>query len=157
MFNNLQFMDSLIEFLIQYGYWGMLLSAFIAGSVFPLSSEAVLVALLAAGLNDKALILYATIGNVGGGMFNYAVGALGKPQWIEKILRIDKKKIEQAQRFMDGRGAWMGFFAFLPFIGEAITVVLGLMRANIPVTLISMTIGKLLRFILLVYGTHLFI
>lgn len=149
-------MDALIEFLIQYGYWGMLLSAFIAGSVFPLSSEAVMVALLAAGLDPKTLIIYATIGNVGGGMFNYAIGTLGRTDWIEKYLHIEKKKLERAERFMSGHGAWMGFFAFLPILGEAITVVLGLMRANLPITLISMTIGKLLRFILLVYGASLF-
>ena len=58
---------------------------------------------------------------------------------------------------MAGRGAWMGFFAFLPILGSAITVALGLMRANVTVTLISMTLGKLLRFILLVYGALLFL
>lgn len=150
-------MDVLIEILTQYGYWGMFLAAFIAGSVFPLSSEAVLVSLLAVGLDAKALVLYATVGNVGGGMFNYAVGALGNIHWVERILRIDQQKIEKAQRFMADRGAWMGFFAFIPFIGEAITVALGLMRANVAITLVSMTIGKGLRFVLLVYGAHLFI
>lgn len=147
----------MIDFLIRYGYWGMFLSAFIAGSIFPLSSEAVMVALLAAGLNPRTLIIYATIGNVGGGMFNYAIGTLGRTDWIEKYLHIEREKLERAQRFMAGHGAWMGFFAFMPVLGEAITVALGLMRANLPVTLISMTIGKLLRFILLVYGTSLFI
>ena len=64
--------------------------------------------------------------------------------------------MDRATRFMAGQGAWMGFFAFIPVIGSAITVVLGLMRANIPITLISMTIGKFLRYMLLVYGISLF-
>ena len=46
----------------------------------------------------------------------------------------------------------MGFFAFLPILGSAITVVLGLMRANVAITVTSMTIGKFIRFALLVFG-----
>ena len=70
-------MDAIINFLISNGYWGMFLSATLAGSVFPFSSEAVMVALLASGLNSWQLIIYGTIGNVAGGMFNYGVGRLG--------------------------------------------------------------------------------
>jgi membrane protein YqaA with SNARE-associated domain len=58
---------------------------------------------------------------------------------------------------MAGRGAWMGFFAFVPILGSAITIVLGLMRANIPISLISISIGKFLRYVLLIYGAQLFI
>ena len=150
-------MDAIINFLISNGYWGMFLSATLAGSVFPFSSEAVMVALLASGLNSWQLIFYGTVGNVAGGMFNYGVGRLGRIDWIEKYLHVKKEKLHRTERFMGGRGAWMGFFAFLPILGSAITVVLGLMRANVTVTLISMTLGKFLRFILLVYGTLLFL
>ena len=40
----------------------------------------------------------------------------------------------------------MGFFAFLPYVGEAIAVVLGLMRSNMLLTFASMTVGKALRY-----------
>lgn len=146
----------MIAFLISYGYWGMLITAFVAGSVFPFSSEAVMTGLLAAGLDPWFLIIYGTMGNVAGGMFNYWVGHMGKLEWIEKYLHVKQKDMDRATRFMAGQGAWMGFFAFIPVIGSAITVVLGLMRANIPITLISMTIGKFLRYMLLVYGISLF-
>ena len=64
--------------------------------------------------------------------------------------------LHRAQRFMAGRGAWMGFFAFLPILGSAITISLGLMRANVIITLASVTLGKALRYVLLVYGAYLF-
>lgn len=147
----------MIAFLISYGYWGMLITAFVAGSVFPFSSEAVMTGLLAAGLDPWLLIIYGTMGNVAGGMFNYWVGHMGKLEWIEKYLHVKQKDMDRATRFMAGQGAWMGFFAFIPVIGSAITVVLGLMRANIPITLISMTIGKFLRYMLLLYGAALFL
>ena len=43
-------MEYIISLLISYGYWGMLITAFVAGSFFPFSSEAVMTGLLAAAL-----------------------------------------------------------------------------------------------------------
>ena len=145
-------MDALIDILIGYGYWGMFVAAFLAGSFFPFSSEVVMVALNAAGLNGWQLIIYGTMGNVLGGIFNYCVGRLGKMEWIEQYLHVKKESLERAERFMGGHGALMGFFSFLPLLGSAITIVIGLTRANIPLSLISVTLGKFLRYVLLIYG-----
>ena len=111
-------MDMVISFLIQWGYWGMLLSAFLAGSVFPFSSEAVMLGLLAAGLDPWQLVVYGTAGNVLGSVFNYGVGMLGRMDWIERYLHVSADSMERARRFMNGRGAWMGFFAFVPLLGS---------------------------------------
>ena len=145
-------MSWIISFLIDWGYWGMLAAAFLAGSFFPFSSEAVMAGLQTAGLEPLPLVIYGSIGNVLGSMFNYGVGRMGKMEWIEKYLHVKKKSLDKAERFMAGRGAWMGFFAFLPLLGSAITIVLGLTRANIIISTISITIGKVLRYVLLVYG-----
>lgn len=145
-------MDQLIDILTSYGYIGTLISAFLAGSFFPFSSEAVMLALLAAGLNPIELIIYGSVGNVAGSMFNYTIGRMGKLEWIEKYLHVKKESIDRAQRFMAGHGAWMGFFAFIPILGSGITIVLGLSRANIPLSVLSITIGKVVRYIILVYG-----
>lgn len=149
-------MDALIAFLTQYGYWGMLMAAFLAGSFIPFSSEAVMVGLLGAGLDGWGLIIYGTIGNILGSIFNYTVGRMGRFDWVEKYLHVKQKDLDKAQRFMAGRGAWMGFFAFLPVLGSAITILLGFMRANIPITFFSIAIGKFLRYVILIYGANLF-
>ena len=150
-------MDWIIGFLTGYGYLGMLLAAFLAGSFFPFSSEAVMVGLMATGLDPWQLMIYGTIGNVLGSVFNYSVGRMGKLEWIERYLHVKQKDLDRATRFMAGRGAWMGFFAFVPILGSAITIVLGLMRANIVITFISITLGKLFRYLVLIYGAGLFI
>lgn len=135
--------------LIQLGPWGLFIAAFLAGSVFPFTSEVVLLAMLGLGEWDPVeLLIYATIGNVLGSCFNYCVGRLGKVEWIEK-LHISKEKLEKAQQFVRGHGAWMGFFAFIPILGSAITVTLGLMRANVYITVTSITIGKFSRYFLI--------
>lgn len=150
-------MDAIIEFLTGFGYVGMLLAAFLAGSFFPFSSEAVMVALMATGLDPWQLMVYGTIGNVLGSAFNYAVGRMGKTEWFEKYLHVKPRDLERAKRFMHGHGAWMGFFAFIPLLGSAITILLGLMRANVIITFIAITLGKFFRYILLIYGAGLFI
>ncbi len=138
-----------MEFLADYGYFGMLIAAFIAGSVFPFSSEVLFVALIAANLDPITLLIYATVGNAAGSMFNYWVGTCGRLDWIERYLHIRPEKIEKAQRFVGGKGAWMGFFTFLPVIGSVLSVALGLMRANTLITATSITLGKFLRYAVL--------
>lgn len=148
-------MDFLTDFLMNYGYWGMLLSAFLAGSFIPFSSEVVMLGLLATGLNPWSLIVYGTIGNVAGSLFNYSMGRLGRLDWIERYLHVKKESLDKATKFMGGHGAWMGFFAFIPILGSAITIVLGLMRANLPISLISISTGKFIRYVLLIYSASL--
>lgn len=150
-------MSSLVAFLTQYGYWGMFLAAFLAGSVFPFSSEAILVALMATGLDPWQLALYGTAGNVLGSVLNYSIGRLGRMEWIEKYLHVKKSDLNRAHRFLSGHGAWMGFFAFLPVLGSAITIALGLMRSNILITFVAILLGKVVRYIVLIYGAELFI
>ena len=150
-------MDALIQLLTEYGYLGMLAPAFLAGRVCAFTSELVMVGLMAAGLDPFLLVVYGTVGNVLGSVFNYGVGYMGRIDWIEKYLHVRKEKLERTRRFLAGRGAWMGILAFLPILGSVVTIVLGLMRANMTITFISITIGKFLRYLLLVYGVGIFI
>lgn len=148
-------MDAIIDFLIQYGYWGMFVAAFIAGSFLPFSSEAVMAGLQLAGLAPLPLFLSGTIGNVAGSMFNYGVGRLGKMEWIEKYLHVKREKVERTQRFMKTWGAWMGVLCFLPILGSVIAVTLGYMRANPLISLFSITVGKVIRYAILIYAVSL--
>jgi membrane protein YqaA with SNARE-associated domain len=62
---------------------------------------------------------------------------------------VKQEKIDKMQRFLQGKGALMAFFAFLPFIGEAIAIALGFMRSNVMLTSLSMFTGKLIRYIVM--------
>lgn len=89
-------MDAVIDFFIQYGYFGMFVASLLAGSVFPFSSEAVMVGLVAAGVHPLPLLFYGVIGNVLGSLFNYYIGTLGRLDWIEKYLHVKPEKISRA-------------------------------------------------------------
>lgn len=110
--------DWIISFLVDWGYWGMLVAAFLAGSFFPFSSEAVMVGLQAAGLAPLPLVIYGSIGNVLGSMFNYGVGRLGKMEWIERYLHVKKESLDKAERFTAGRGAMDGILRLPPTTRE---------------------------------------
>lgn len=133
----------------------MFVAAFIAGSVFPFSSEAVMAGLQLAGVPPLPLFVSGTVGNVAGSMFNYGVGRLGRMEWIERYLHVKREKVERARRFMEGRGAWMGTLCFLPVLGSVIAVTLGYMRANPLISLVSITVGKVLRYLVLIYAVSL--
>ena len=92
-----------------------------------------------------------TLGNTAGGMTCYYMGRLGKISWIEKYFKVKKEKVDKMVKFLQGKGALMAFFAFLPAIGEVISIALGFMRSNIWLTTASMFVGKLIRYILLLY------
>lgn len=142
-------MEAVANLLAEWGYGGLFLAAFIAGSILPLGSEAVMVVLLGVGLDPVWCLLSASVGNTLGGMSCYWIGSLGRTEWIARI-GISSRQLARARRFMAGRGALMGFFAFLPAIGEAIAILLGLMHSNPWVTGGSMFVGKLLRYAVVV-------
>ena len=146
------FVDSLVQLLIDWGYFGLFISALLAGSIIPFSSELVMIALVKVGLNPAMCVLSATLGNTIGGMTCYYMGRLGKIDWIEKYFKVKKEKVDKMVRFLQGKGALMAFFTFLPAIGEVIAIALGFMRSNTWLTIVSMFVGKLIRYILLLYA-----
>ena len=91
-------MEAFTEFMLNWGYGGLFLSALIAGSIFPMSSEAVMVGLIALGLHPVGCVVAATLGNTLGGMTCYWIGTLGKREWIQR-LGIKEEQLAKATRF----------------------------------------------------------
>ena len=142
---------SITEFLVQYGYTGMGVAAFLAGSFVPFSSEVILTGLYASGLHLWPLIVAATIGNVLGGVFNYCIGRMCNEGWVYRLLRVKEDKLEQTKQQIRTHGAWMGLLAWVPILGSAITIALGVLRVNFATSLCAIAIGKFLRYLALGY------
>jgi len=142
----------MLEGFTEYGYIGLFLASFLAATILPFGSEVVFVALLAAGLDAWTCTVVASVGNWLGGMTNYYLGRLGKIEWIEKYLKVSKEKIYKVHMWLNGKGAAMAFFSFLPVVGDVIAIALGYMRANVYIVNVSMFAGKFGRYVLLMYG-----
>ncbi|SBW01173.1 YqaA family protein [uncultured Dysgonomonas sp.] len=142
----------MLDGFVEYGYIGLFLASFLAATILPFGSEFVFAGLLAMGMNAWGCVIVASVGNWLGGMTNYYLGRLGKIEWIEKYLKVDRGKIEKMQQWLEGKGAIMAFFSFMPIVGDVIALALGYMRANVYIVNVAMFSGKLLRYILIMYG-----
>ncbi len=142
-------MIDIIEWLQEFGYGGMFVAAFLAGSFFPFSSEAVMTALSLAGLNVWLLMLYSTLGNTLGGLFNYGVGRLGSDEWVYRLFKLKEERLEKTKRWVHAYGAYMGLLSWLPVFGSVITVALGILHIHFGKTLLMTFLGKFLRYLVL--------
>lgn len=142
-------MDAVAQFFIDWGYIGLFISALLAGSILPFSSELVLTVLVQMGADPTVCLISASVGNTLGGLICYWLGYLGNMQWIERWLKIDHAKMQRVEGNVRKYGAWMGVFGVLPWVGDVIIVLLGLMRCNVYVTTFTMFVGKFGRYLLM--------
>ncbi len=149
-------MDTVLQFLTDYGLLGMFISALLAGTVLPFSSEVVMVALAAAGVSPTALLITATLGNTIGGVINYWIGTLGKEEWLMRYLRTSPERMQKGIGYAQRYGYWSGLLAWVPILGSIISVALGYLRVNFVACLITFVIGKVARYIILMGSYHLF-
>lgn len=143
-------METITQFFIDWGYIGLFISALVAGSILPFSSEVVLTVLVQMGADPTVCLISASVGNTAGGLLCYWLGYLGNMEWIERWLKIDKQKMDKVSGFVKRYGAGMGLFGVLPWVGEVIIVLLGLLRANVYITTFTMFIGKFVRYLLII-------
>ncbi len=149
-----------MEFLQDWGYIGLFFGSFMAATVVPFSSDALLVALLAVGGHPVIALLTATAGNWLGGLTSYWVGRGGKWAWIEKWFRVKRETLEKQQSRIVRYGSWLAFFTWLPFVGDVFAIALGFYKVDFRSSALFMLIGKFLRFLLwtllFVYTRHWF-
>ena len=137
-----------MEFLTEWGFFGLFISSFLSATLIPLSSEFVLSFMILNGFDIYLTILIATIGNWLGGLSSYLIGRLGKWTIIEKYFGVDKKKVFNFKIKVDRWGSVLAFFSWLPIIGDVIAVSLGFFRTNFILVSVWMLFGKILRYII---------
>jgi len=122
----------------------LFLSAFIASTLFPMGSEVVLLSLLSQGHNAIALWAVATLGNSLGSCVNYALGFWAS-DYINKKYHTSTSWAH-AQKAYNRYGSWSLLFAWLPIIGDPITLIAGLARTRFGLFIVLVVIGKGARY-----------
>lgn len=146
-------MDPLNQFFIDYGYLGMALASFLAGTFVPFSSEAVMGALLVTTDMDPFLtIASGTVGNVLGSMFNYYIGRIGSVEQISHWMHVKQRRLCKTRDYVEKRGSWIATFSFLPIFGTAISISLGILRANVWGVIFWSFVGKFTRYLIVGYS-----
>ena len=132
----------------QYGYIGLFTASFLAATILPFSSEFVLIYLLLNNYDPFLSIAVATVGNVLGSVTNYALGFWGSFLIMERLLRLSQTEIARSEQRFKKYGVFSLLFAWVPIIGDPLTVAAGILKINIYLFLILVTAGKLFRYII---------
>lgn len=132
---------------------GLFFSALIAATLFPMGSEVVLIALLDLGHNAFLLWLIATSGNVLGSCINYAIGFWASEYVSNKYQ--NARSWQQGQQLYNRYGVWSLLLAWLPIIGDPLTLLAGLANTNFKLFLLLVTLGKGARYAVLIALTQL--
>ena len=140
-----------MEYFAELGYFGLFVAAFLAATILPLSSEIVLGAMLLNGLSPIALIIVATTGNVLGSLTNYGLGYWVSLGLIKKWLKISEEEFVRAEQRFERYGLISLCFAWVPVIGDPLTVVAGVLRIRLFWFVVLVTGGKLMRYIAVSY------
>jgi len=133
-----------------FGYLGLFLISFLAATLLPLGSEAAVTLMAIAEFNPSRILIVATIGNSLGALINYLVGKWGAAFIFTKYIQVDQSTLEKLEKVYGRWGAPVLFFAWLPFVGDPLTVAAGVLRVNIYVFTFWVVLGKLFRYYVLI-------
>lgn len=138
-------LGTLVEMIWPYGT--MFASAFLSATLLPFVSEAVLLAQIKGGYGSTyGLLAAATIGNVSGSTLNWWMGRLllrfQDRGWFPFKPDDIARAADRFQRF----GSWVLLLAWLPVIGDPLTLVAGVLRVPLALFLVLVTIGKAARY-----------
>jgi len=132
------------EFLTYGSLFG---SSFLSATLLPGSSEAVLVALLIAQKGSVyGLLLAASVGNTLGGLTNILLGRL-------MPLKKQGRWHDTAMTWLHRLGPAALIFSWLPVVGDLLCVLAGWLRFAWLPSVLFLTIGKTLRYIVIATAT----
>lgn len=130
---------------------GLFLSAFVAATILPAQSELVLAGLHATqSLPTALLVAVATLGNVLGSFVNWCIGRYLIHFRTRRWFPVKAAAIDRASRWYHRWGCWSLLLAWVPIIGDPLTLVAGVLREKLWIFLVLVTIGKAARYVAII-------
>jgi membrane protein YqaA with SNARE-associated domain len=132
---------------------GLFAAAFLAATILPAQSEAVLVALIVDGdLSPVLLVAVASLGNVLGAVVNWILGRSVEQFRDRRWFPVRPEALARAQAWYHRFGRWSLLFSWLPIVGDPLTVVAGTMREPLRTFLPLVAAGKVARYVVIAAG-----
>ncbi|KKG11748.1 hypothetical protein EO98_15890 [Methanosarcina sp. 2.H.T.1A.6] len=148
-------LETLSAFITDYGYLNLFILSFLASTVLPFGSEALVIALVYQGFSPFTVVMVATTGNFLGSCTTYYLGLKGR-HVLEKYLSPSPEKLEKSERLFNKYGVYTLLFTWVPGIGDVITMVAGLMQLSFRSFSILVFLGKFARYFVLAYSVVFF-
>lgn len=155
MFDNgiLTYFVPLADWLKHPGYTPLFILSFLASTLLPIGSEWLLVLMLTQGYLPVPVVAVATAGNTLGACTNWLVGRYGGGWIMERLFKISDTQRERAENWYRKYGTASILLSWLPFIGDPLCLVAGLLGIRFPLFLALAGTGKLLRYIIVAWMT----
>ena len=133
-------------------YLSLFTISFLAATILPFSSELTLAGLIATSNYDNLILLIvASLGNTLGSVVNWALGFYSRNLTTKKWFPFKDKQIENSSKWFDKFGKFSLLFAWVPIIGDPLTLVAGLLRVRFLDFIILVAIGKVSRYVIVFY------
>ena len=127
----------------------LFISSFISSTILPGHSEITLTTLIFLNkYNIINLVFIASLGNILGSILNWYLGFHFVKFKEKKWFPINKRQLEKASLWFLNYGKWSLFLSWVPFVGDPLTVVAGVLRVPIITFLIIVSISKILRYVI---------
>jgi membrane protein YqaA with SNARE-associated domain len=133
-------------------YLSLFAISFLAATILPFSSELTLAGLIATSDYDNLLLLIAaSFGNVLGSVVNWALGSYSRNLTTKKWFPFKETQIERSSKWFRKFGKWSLLFAWVPVLGDPLTLVAGILRVKFIDFIILVAIGKVSRYLIVFY------
>jgi len=133
-------------------YLSLFAISFLAATILPFSSELTLAGLIATSDYDNLLLfIVASFGNVLGSVVNWALGSYSRNLTTKKWFPFKETQIERSSKWFRKFGKWSLLFAWVPVVGDPLTLVAGILRVKLIDFIILVAIGKVSRYLIVFY------
>ncbi len=124
--------------------------SFLAATLLPLGSEALLVYDISQNYSLFLLWLVATLGNTLGSMVNYWLGLKGE-DYLEKKGYLSVEKMDKARGFFGKYGGWTLLLSWVPIIGDPLTFIAGVLRYDFKWFTLIVAVAKGTRYAVIIF------
>ncbi len=138
--------------IILISYFQLFIISFLAATILPFSSELVLSTMLLTDSFDKYLLLVvASFGNILGSSVNWYLGKKILIFKDKKWFPANERQIAKGEIYFKKYGIWSLLLAWVPIIGDPLTIVAGILRVKFFTFLLLVSISKISRYIFLIF------
>ena len=138
--------------LIFISYSKLFIISLLAATILPLSSEIVLTTMLLTNLFEKnILLIVASSGNILGSIFNWYLGKKITIFQDRKWFPVSPEQLNKSQKYFQKYGLWSLLLAWVPVIGDPLTLLAGVLKVRFSIFFILVSISKISRYVFILY------
>ena len=138
--------------LILFSYFQLLIISFLAATILPFSSEVVLTTMyLSNSFETYFLLIFASTGNILGSITNWYLGKKITIFQDRKWFPVSPDQLSRSQKYFQKYGLWSLLLAWVPIIGDPLTLLAGVLNVRFGIFFLLVSISKISRYVFILY------